>query len=181
MVCSKRRRCVFVLKSLVLQIFYIKEAYLVILILQREIMASILPCIVILFMITTAQGLKCYSCNSKDSVSCKWGLTSFTYNTEECTSAGLLDSIISPKCFKITAQNKEGAEYIGRGCLPPGTVGCSQMATVVGWLSSASSDSSEALSNLSCETCETDKCNSATKLTGFAFIGLILSAIAFLL
>ncbi|XP_057656675.1 uncharacterized protein LOC130894103 [Diorhabda carinulata] len=144
-------------------------------------MASILSSVIILFMVTTAHGLKCYSCNSKDSVSCKWGLASFTYNTEECTSVGIFDSLISPKCYKITAQNKEGSEYIARGCLPPGTFGCGQMAKLVGWVSYASDNSDNSLNNLSCETCETDKCNSATKLTGFALIGLILSSIAFLL
>ncbi|CAG9856490.1 unnamed protein product [Phyllotreta striolata] len=145
-------------------------------------MASYLTGVVaVLFVVNAANGLTCYSCNSKDSTSCKWGLASFTYNTQECTSAGVLDSVITPKCYKITGQNKDGKEYIARGCLPPATVGCSAISKAVGWLSSQASDEPDSLQNLSCETCETDKCNSATSLAGFTFVGVLLSAVAFAL
>ncbi|XP_072392955.1 uncharacterized protein [Diabrotica undecimpunctata] len=136
----------------------------------------------VLLVINGAYGLQCYSCNSQDKTSCKWGLTSFLQNTEECTTAGILDALFSPKCYKITAKSKSGGEYIARGCLQPGAVGCSAIAKTISWFSSAvSSDDPDSLQVLGCETCETDKCNSATKLTGFAFIGLVLSAMVFLL
>lgn len=137
--------------------------------------------IAILFVVNAANGLSCYDCNSKDSVTCKWGLTSFTYNTQECTSAGILDNVFTPKCYKITAENKDGKEYIARGCLPPATIGCAAISKTIGWISSQTSDDPETLQNLSCETCETDKCNSASKLAGFTLVGIILSSVAFML
>nr|XP_023021865.1 uncharacterized protein LOC111510200 [Leptinotarsa decemlineata] len=144
-------------------------------------MAPIFHCILAVFLgINAVQGLKCYNCNSENSVQCKWGFTSFTYNTEECGSAGVFDNVIGPKCYKITAESKDGREYIARGCLPPATFGCSAMAKAVGWLSSSTSNDPHSLENLSCETCETDKCNSAEKVVAFTFIALILSAVAFL-
>ncbi|XP_018571683.1 uncharacterized protein LOC108911270 [Anoplophora glabripennis] len=144
-------------------------------------MATFVPyALALLLALSTANALKCYNCNSKDSATCSWGLTSFTYNTEECASAGLLDSVIGPKCYKIAAENKEGGEYIARGCLPPGTIGCNAIASAIGWISSQSSNDADSLKNLNCYTCDSDKCNSAQRLTGVTFIGLILAAAIFL-
>ncbi|KAJ8959156.1 hypothetical protein NQ318_022417, partial [Aromia moschata] len=132
-------------------------------------------------LIFLAFGLTCYKCNSKDSVSCKWGLTSFTYDTEQCTSIGsILDSVAGAKCYKITAENKDGSEYIARGCLPPATVGCNAIASAIGWMSSQSSNDGESLKNLSCETCDTDKCNSANVVKGLTLLSLLVAAGVFL-
>lgn len=59
-----------------------------------------------IFSYISANGLTCYSCNSRDSATCAWGIASFTYNTETCASAGIIDSLISLKCYKITAESK---------------------------------------------------------------------------
>ncbi|XP_050513290.1 uncharacterized protein LOC126888892 [Diabrotica virgifera virgifera] len=145
-------------------------------------MASTLTTIVaVLLVINGAYALECYKCNSQDKTLCKWGLTSFLQDTEQCSS--VLGAVFSPKCYKITAKSKGGSEYIARGCMATGLGGgCSAMAKTLSWFSSAvSSDDPDSLQVLGCETCETDKCNSATKLTGFAFIGLVLSAMAFLM
>lgn len=75
--------------------------------------------------------------------------------------------------------DKDGKEYIARGCLPPATIGCSAIANTIGWISSNTDQNG--LRNLNCETCTTDKCNSAQKVTGMALIALIVSAFAFLL
>ncbi|KAG5869568.1 hypothetical protein JTB14_011554 [Gonioctena quinquepunctata] len=146
-------------------------------------MASVFPCVVaILLVVNAANGLKCYSCNTKDQTQCNWGLVSFTFNTEECVSGGFLDRILVQKCYKMTATNKAGESYIARGCLPAPALGCSALASAAGWLASTSSDAKDSLENLSCETCETDKCNSANKkAAAYTFIGLVLSSIAFLL
>ncbi|CAH1116160.1 unnamed protein product [Phaedon cochleariae] len=141
----------------------------------------ILSALAVLLAVNTANGIVCYNCNSKDSERCKWGFTSFTYSTEECAKTAVIDSILPAKCFKITATNKDGKDYIARGCLPAGTFGCSAMAKAVGWLSSTTSDDGDSLQNLSCETCETDKCNSADRFTGFTLVGLVLSAFVFML
>ncbi|KAJ8938005.1 hypothetical protein NQ314_011639 [Rhamnusium bicolor] len=76
--------------------------------------------------------------------------------------------------------NKDGGEYIARGCLPPATIGCNAIASTIGWVSSQSSNDGDSLKNLSCETCESDKCNSAQRITGVTFIGLILAATIFM-
>ncbi|VEN58473.1 unnamed protein product [Callosobruchus maculatus] len=80
--------------------------------------------------------------------------------------------------FTATA-GKDGSSYIARGCLPPATVGCSAIAKTIGWISSGV-DGQDGLRNLQCDTCETDKCNSATKLTGFTILGLVISSFLFM-
>ncbi|XP_050302942.1 uncharacterized protein LOC126740803 [Anthonomus grandis grandis] len=137
--------------------------------------------VVMAIMATTASALTCYSCNSKDSVACKWGLTSFTYNTEECGSIGILDSIgAGAKCYKITAKNHQGDEYVARGCQSAPAFGCNAIASTIGWVSGQSSSDPNAVSDISCETCDKEKCNSAPKITGFTLLGLLLAAFAFL-
>ncbi|CAG9856489.1 unnamed protein product [Phyllotreta striolata] len=134
--------------------------------------------VAVLFLVNAANGLTCYDCNSEDNIFCKWGLASFTYNTQECRSGGVFDKLLGPKCYIIIGHNKEGKEFIARGCLPPAAVGCSAISKAVGWLSSHLIDDPDSLQNLSCNTCKTDKCNSATSLAGFTFVGLLLSAVA---
>ncbi|XP_030759698.1 uncharacterized protein LOC115885074 [Sitophilus oryzae] len=137
-------------------------------------MASFLTFAVALILaVNAANGLKCYSCNSKDSTACGWGLASFTYSTEECQSAGFLNALVGPKCYKIEAKDDQGNSYIARGCQNPPAFGCEAIAKTAGWLSGETYQSS-------CSTCETDKCNSATKLTGFTVFGLLLATLAFL-
>ncbi|KAJ8959157.1 hypothetical protein NQ318_022418 [Aromia moschata] len=145
-------------------------------------MSSIMFCIVaVLFVVHTANGLTCYKCNSKDSVNCGWGLISFTYPTENCGSVGFLDSIIGAKCYKITAESKDGREYIARGCLPPATIGCSAIASAIGWISSQSSDEGASLRSLNCDTCDTDRCNSAQTVKGATIIGMLLATVLFII
>ncbi|KAF7279338.1 hypothetical protein GWI33_007353 [Rhynchophorus ferrugineus] len=86
----------------------------------------------------SATGLSCYNCNSKDSVACSWGLASFTYNTEECQSAGFLNALVGPKCYKIEATDSQGNNYIARGCQNPPAFGCDIIAKTAGWLSDTS-------------------------------------------
>ncbi|CAH1106563.1 unnamed protein product [Psylliodes chrysocephalus] len=123
-------------------------------------MASFITGVVaILLLATAANGLLCYNCNSKESVACNWGVTSFTHQTEECRSAEILDNFITPKCYKITGRNKLGTEYIARGCVPLGTVSCAALSKAVGWISYQRNGDPEVLQNLTCKTCETDKSN----------------------
>ncbi|CAG9767450.1 unnamed protein product [Ceutorhynchus assimilis] len=144
-------------------------------------MASFIPYFVALALaVNAAAALECYNCNSKESAACKWGFTSFTYNTEKCGSAGFLDSIVGAKCFKITAKNKKGEDYIARGCMNPPAVGCQVLAKTVGWISDQSSNDPDALSELDCQTCDSDKCNSASKISGFTLLGVLLAVFAFL-
>ncbi|KAJ8915151.1 hypothetical protein NQ315_000403 [Exocentrus adspersus] len=144
-------------------------------------MATFIPCVLaFLLALNAASALKCYKCNSKDTARCAWGITSFSYDVEECTSAGFLDSVVGPKCYKITAENKDGGEYIARGCLPPATIGCSAIASAIGWVGSQSSNDADSLRNLACDTCDSDKCNSAQRLTGVTLIGLILASAIFI-
>lgn len=79
----------------------------------------------------------------------------------------------------VFSSDKDGAEYIARGCLPAAVVGCSAIASTIGWISSNTDNNG--LRNLNCETCTTEKCNSADKITGMAFVALIVSAFAFIL
>nr|CAH7749191.1 unnamed protein product [Callosobruchus chinensis] len=140
--------------------------------------SSILFALAVIFTATAVNGLTCYSCNSKENALCSYGFTSLTYSSQQCESAGFIDNIISQKCFKITAEGKDGSSYIARGCLPPATVGCSAIAKTIGWISGL--DNQDGLRNLQCDTCETDKCNSATKLTGFTILGLVISSFLFM-
>ncbi|CAH1954185.1 unnamed protein product [Acanthoscelides obtectus] len=140
--------------------------------------STMLLALAVLFTATAVNGLTCYNCDSKNNALCSYGFTSLTYASQECSSAGFIDNIISPKCYKITAEGKDGSSYIARGCLPPATVGCSAMAKAIGWISNA--DSQDGLRNLQCDTCETDKCNSATRMTGFTIVGLVISSFLFM-
>nr|CAI5836047.1 unnamed protein product [Callosobruchus analis] len=141
--------------------------------------STILLALAVLFTATAVNGLTCYTCNSKDNALCSYGFTSLTYSSQECASAGVIDNIISQKCYKITAEGKDGSSYIARGCLPPATVGCSAIAQAVGWISNMD-NSQDGLRNLQCDTCVTDKCNSATKMTGFTILGLVISSLLFM-
>ncbi|XP_060522733.1 uncharacterized protein LOC132699831 [Cylas formicarius] len=142
-------------------------------------MASIIPCLLaVVFAIGAANGLKCYSCNSKDSTRCGYGIASFTYPVQECVSAGILDSIAGAKCYKITAKDSDGSEYIARGCQAPPAFGCDAIAKTAGWLTGYSSGNQ--FTDIQCDVCDVDKCNSASQLTGFTILGLILATIAFL-
>lgn len=136
--------------------------------------------LVVALAFNAANALDCYSCNSKDSVACRWGLTSFTYNVETCTSVGFLDSLVGPKCYKITAKNSEGGEYIARGCQNPPALGCEALAKTVGWISDQSSNDPDRITDINCVTCESDKCNSATKIAGLSLLGLLVATFAFL-
>ncbi|XP_066137750.1 uncharacterized protein [Euwallacea fornicatus] len=145
-------------------------------------MASYSPYVllVIALAFSSAAALQCYSCNSGDSATCKWGLTSFTYNVDTCGSAGILDGLVGAKCYKITAKNKEGTEHIARGCLNPPALGCQTIAKSIGWISEQTRSDSQAISNIDCVTCDTDKCNSASKIAGFTLFGVLLAIFAFM-
>ncbi|XP_066259692.1 uncharacterized protein [Euwallacea similis] len=145
-------------------------------------MASYSPYVllVIALAFSSASALECYSCNSRDSATCRWGLTSFTYDVDKCGSAGILDGLVGAKCYKITAKNKEGQEYIARGCLDPPALGCQTIAKSVGWISDQTSKDSQAISDIDCVTCDTDKCNSASKIAEFTLLGVLLAIFAFM-
>ncbi|KAL1497961.1 hypothetical protein ABEB36_008839 [Hypothenemus hampei] len=145
-------------------------------------MASYIPQAILLFIlaVNSASALKCYKCDSSESTTCNWALTSFLYDIEECGNNGFLDSVVVPKCYKIMAINNEGQEYIARGCTKAPAIGCKALATGITFMSDIMSKDPNALKNLDCVTCETDKCNSASKIAGFTLFGVLLAAFAFL-
>ncbi|ENN81736.1 uncharacterized protein LOC109546495 [Dendroctonus ponderosae] len=136
--------------------------------------------VLVLALAVSSEALTCYSCDTQKSMACGWGIASFTYDTVDCGSLGFLDSIVGPSCVKLTAKNKEGKEYIHRGCLAGPAVGCQAVAKTVGWVSDQSSNSPDSLSDMNCETCSTDKCNSASTLAGFTLFGVLMATLAFL-
>ncbi|XP_018571665.1 uncharacterized protein LOC108911258 [Anoplophora glabripennis] len=133
--------------------------------------------------LNAASALNCFTCSSKDTFTCGWNvpLIYLSYGTKQCASVGVLDALIGAKCYKITAQNKQGNWLVERGCLPPGAFGCNAIASAVGWISSEMSNDPNSLKNLNCYTCNSDNCNSAQRFSGTTLVGLALAAAIFLL
>ncbi|XP_074027579.1 uncharacterized protein [Leptinotarsa decemlineata] len=127
-------------------------------------MAYFVPSVLaILCLVNIAYGLTCYNCQSDGGNNkCNW-------QTEECD-----DRLLANDCFTITVPIPTGQEFSKRGCLPRGS--CD---TVVNGVKSILGQVTNDV-DVRCETCSSDKCNSATSLAGFTFVGLTLSVIAFI-
>ncbi|KAJ8983556.1 hypothetical protein NQ317_006601 [Molorchus minor] len=136
-------------------------------------MASFIPLVLALLLaVDAAFGLICYKCNSKDSSRCKWGLTSLHLRYRDLHQhwiigqhrrSQMLQDLSHKVIFVTRAVDKDGSEYIARGCLPPATIGCGAIASAVGWVGSQTGNDADSLQNLNCDTCDQDKCNSAQK------------------
>ncbi|KAG5877882.1 hypothetical protein JTB14_028081 [Gonioctena quinquepunctata] len=127
-------------------------------------MAYIIPSVLaLLFVINTAYGLTCYTCESNGNHQCSW-------NTEVCD-----ETLMRSECFIIDVPTPDGNKYTKRGCLPTGS--CDTVTHGVKALLGNLAPNIE----ITCHTCTGDKCNSASSLTGFTILGFILSAVVFVL
>lgn len=135
---------------------------------------------VALTIISSASALKCYQCNSEESTKCSYSITSFLYDTVECSSSAF--GFLSPQCFKVTAKTKAGKDVVARGCIDAGGFACNAALKAVGAFSSFSNDPN-AFEDLNCVTCDTDKCNSANQVTigSLTLFGLALASFFFLI
>ncbi|KAJ8983557.1 hypothetical protein NQ317_006602 [Molorchus minor] len=132
-----------------------------------------------LFIVRTANGLNCYKCNSNEDASCLWGFVSFTYGSENCDNDGIVGNLLGHKCYKISAESKDGGQYVARGCVPNSLIGCNAIAKTIGYLASHTSNEGDSVRNIQCDTCDTDRCNSAQNVVGTTLFGLILAVAVF--
>ncbi|KAJ3623741.1 hypothetical protein MTP99_017408 [Tenebrio molitor] len=132
-----------------------------------------------LMTISTAFALTCYKCDSSQSKLCNYGIGSFTYDTVNCdeeAGGGVLTNWIPKQCVKLVAKDKDGKEYIARGCMPSVGSACRGIAKTLSFFSSLEGE----IEDMDCFPCDGDKCNSATKFSGYTLLGVVLAAIAFL-
>ncbi|CAH1116158.1 unnamed protein product, partial [Phaedon cochleariae] len=127
-------------------------------------MNSIIRCIfAVLLAVNVANALQCYLCVEGRNMKCTW-------ETRTCPGA-------DTACFKMSLIDPEGYEITTRGCLDL-IQSCERELKA---LKDVYDRNGIGFFHATCTTCQGNKCNSATKLTGFAFFGLVFATAAFLL